>query len=114
MRAVPPDPDDDGMPAHQPGNRDCPCDGCGEARDEREAERRMDAERERSAERDDGPEPPTDDAYEDASPGKPRVGGSNEDDAGRFYCEPCGVRSDEPHDHTDDTVEPLIRPRGDY
>lgn len=66
----------------------------------------------------DGPVDDGDDAYEDASPGKPRVSGSNEDDAVsslmRFYCEPCGRWSDEAHDHTDDTVEPLIRPRGDY
>lgn len=31
-----------------------------------------------------------------------------------FYCSYCGRNTDHRHDHSEDTVEPLERPRGDY
>ena len=31
-----------------------------------------------------------------------------------YWCAQCGVWSAKPHDHTDDTVESIGRPRHDY
>lgn len=31
-----------------------------------------------------------------------------------YYCAYCNVYSNKPHDHSEDTVEPLERPRHDY